>query len=88
MMTQRNRIQKQKDGRLQVSRRGFITSACRAAALAALGGLGAVLVFKRIRLEQEGMCPDPSGLAPCGGCRAYANCLLPRAVSTRKGEQK
>jgi hypothetical protein len=79
-----NEIQRPMDGSLQASRRGFLTVAGRTAALVALGGLGAVLVFKRTCLPREEGCMDPAEQSQCRRCGVYATCSLPRAVSAKR----
>lgn len=81
-------IQKQTDGFPQASRRRFLAAVGRTASLTVLGGLGAVLVFKRSRLLREGACLDPAGQIECRRCGAYASCGLTRAVSARRSTEK
>ena len=62
------------------ARRQFITRALRGAGLALLGLGGGAVVLKRRRLLREGKCLN-RGM--CRDCAAFADCGLPRALSTR-----
>ena len=62
------------------ARRLFITRALRNASLAVLGLAGGAVVMKRRRLLREGKCLN-QGI--CRACEVFADCGLPRALSTR-----
>jgi hypothetical protein len=63
------------------ARRQFITRVLRGASLALLGIGGGAVVLKRRRLLREGKCLH-SGV--CRDCEVFADCGLPRALSTRE----
>ncbi|MBP7049489.1 MAG: hypothetical protein KBE65_00575 [Phycisphaerae bacterium] len=63
------------------ARRQFITRALRGAGLTLLGLGGGAVVLKRRRLLREGKCLN-SGM--CRECVVFADCGLPRALSTRE----
>jgi hypothetical protein len=62
------------------ARRRFITGALRNASLAMLGLGGGAVVVKQRRLLREGKCIN-RGM--CRECGVFADCGLPRALSTR-----
>jgi hypothetical protein len=62
------------------ARRRFIQQTLRNISLAVLGLAGGATVLKRRRLLREGKCLN---LGICRNCAVFADCGLPRALSTR-----
>jgi hypothetical protein len=67
-------------GRERRSRREFLVSAGRSAALAAIAAVGAVLAWRRLAGKADADCARRS---PCGGCPSFAQCELPRATAAK-----
>ena len=63
------------------NRRGMIRNSLRYAVVGVLGIGAIVVVRKRRRLIKEGRCEN-RGI--CGGCRIYAKCRLPQALSRKQ----
>jgi len=61
---------------LMTHRRDILRSCLRWSGLFALGGIAASLGWR----SRHGQCPRSN---PCGGCPAFGECALPKALDTK-----